>query len=199
MSLDQHSETTNTSITPQIDRETPQDAPVVDSVVRPQLFRRLDFTEDVVGFRGGSSKRSGIKLAMWTWLSAAVDTMMMIALSCFFVIAFSLLMKTSAREVIHFVWRDFSLLKIFGAAFLVSFWMYMVFLRGFNGATIGEWTCSLRLGQPWQRLQSGYILKVFLRTTLIMMTGIVVIPLLSLVFRRDLAGDLTGLKIYSLD
>lgn len=74
----------------------------------------------------------------------------------------------------------------------------MIFLRGFNGATIGEWTCSLRLGQPWQRLQSGYILKVLLRTTLIMATGIVTLPLLSLLFKRDLAGDISGLKIYSL-
>lgn len=185
-------------ISPSIDRETPV-TPVPKSPLAPvDIFQRLDFTENAVGFHGGSSKRTGVKLALWTWLSAAVDTLLMIAMSCFFVITFSFLMKTSAREVLQFLVQDMSLGKLFFGAFLCSFWMYMIFLRGFNGATIGEWTCSLRLGQPWQRLQSGYILKVLLRTTLIMATGIVTLPLLSLLFKRDLAGDISGLKIYSL-
>lgn len=194
----QNSEHNQTQITPQIDRETPK-MPVPPTFSRTDLFRRVDFTEDAMGFHGGSSKRTGIRLAMWTWLSAAVDTLMMIALSCLFVISFSLLMRTSAREVLQFVLQDLSLAKLFGGAFLLSFWTYMIFLRGFNGATIGEWTCSLRLGQPWQRMQSGYILKVLVRTTLIMATGIITIPFLSLLLKRDIAGDISGVKIYSLE
>lgn len=188
-------------INPQIDRETPnkpQTPHRQPSVPRTDLFRRVDFSDNATGFHGGSSKRTGIRLAMWTWLSAAVDTLMMIAMSCFFVIAFSLLMKTSARDVVQFVWQDITLTKLFIGAFLLSFWMYMIFLRSFNGATIGEWTCSLRLGQPWQRMQSGYILKVLARTTLIMATGIIAVPLISLLLKRDLAGEISGVKIYSL-
>ena len=167
--------------------------------VRTGLFQRVDFTEEAVGFHGGSSsRRTGTKLALWTWMSAAVDTLIMISMSCLFVIAFSLLMKTSAKEVMISIFKDFGLAKLFMAAFLVSFWMYLVFLRGFNGATIGEWTCSLRLGQPFQHLQSGYVVKVLLRTTLIMLTGIVTLPLLSLILKKDLAGEITGVKIYSL-
>lgn len=199
MSTQQNSVTTNqTPVTPKIDRETPV-TPVVPTFTRTDLFHRVDFTEGSMGFRGGSSKKTGIRLALWTWLSATVDALIMIAMSCFFVIAFSLLMKTSAREVIQFISQDLNLTKLFALAFLTSFWMYMIFLRGFNGATIGEWTCALRLGQPWQRMQSGYILKVLARTTLIMATGIVVIPLLSLLLKRDLAGDICGIKIYSLE
>lgn len=198
MRMQQNSEIDQSQITPQIDRETPlkREPPALP---RTDLFRRVDFAEDSVGFQGGPSRRTGIRLAMWTWLSVAVDTMMMIALSCFFVISFSLLMKTSAPDVLKYILKDLSLAKIFGAAFLFSFWMYMIFLRGFNGATIGEWTCSLRLGQPWQRVQSGYILKVLVRTTLIMVTGIITIPVLSLLFKRDIAGDISGVKIYSLE
>jgi len=193
-----NSEMNQTQITPQIDREVPlkREPPTFS---RTDLFRRVDFTENATGFHGGSSKRSGIRLAMWTWLSAAVDTLMMIALSCFFVISFSLLMKTSTPDVLRYILKDLNLAQIFGGAFLFSFWMYMIFLRGFNGATIGEWTCSLRLGQPWQRMQSGYILKVLVRTTLIMVTGIITIPVLSLIFKRDIAGDISGVKIYSLE
>lgn len=196
----QNSETTN-PIQPGIP-QTPSINPEIPTPkktgVRTGLFNRIEFTEDSTGFHGGSRRRTGIKLAMWTWLSAAVDTLMMISLSCFFLIAFSLLMKTSAREVVQYVAHDLTLVKLFSGSFLLSFWTYMIFLRGFNGATIGEWTCSLRLGQPWQRFQSGYILRVLLRTSLIMATGIVTLPLLSLLFKRDLAGEVTGLKIYSL-
>ncbi len=198
MSMQQNSEINQSQITPRIDQDTPlkREPPALPRI---DLFRRVDFTEDAVGFHGGSSKRTGIRLAMWTWLSAAVDTLMMIALSCFFVISFSLLMKNSAPDVLRYILKDLSLAKIFAGAFLFSFWMYMIFLRGFNGATIGEWTCSLRLGQPWQRMQSGYILKVLVRTTLIMATGIITLPILSLLLKRDIAGDISGVKIYSLE
>lgn len=199
MSMQQNSEKNHTPVIPQIDRETPKAPTAPKTFTRTNLFRRMEFTDDNVGFHGGSSKRTGIRLAMWTWLSATVDTLMMIAMSCFFVIAFSMLMKTSARDVALYIFQDLGLTKLFAGAFLLSFWMYMVFLRGFNGATIGEWTCALRLGQPWQRMQSGYILKVLVRTTLIMATGIIVLPLLSLFLKRDLAGDISGVKIYSLE
>jgi hypothetical protein len=72
-------------------------------------------------------------------------------------------------------------------------------MRVFNGATFGEQACALRLGQPTQRMQPGYIFKVILRTTLIMMTGVIPLPVLSLFFKRDLAGDVSGVKIYSLN
>lgn len=197
--MPQNSEINPTQVTPQIDREAPVNPRVPPTFSRTDLFRRVDFAENAMGFHGGSSRRTGIRLAMWTWLSVGVDTLMMIALSCLFVISFSLLMKTSAGQVLQLILHDLSLSKLFGGAFLLSFWTYMIFLRGFNGATIGEWTCSLRLGQPWQRMQSGYILKVLVRTTLIMATGIITLPVLSLLLNRDIAGDISGVKIYSLE
>lgn len=196
MTLNQNTETNpQPQNQPQPQKRGPASIP---SAIRSNLFQRVDFTEESLGFHGGSSKRTGIKLALWTWLSVAVDALMMTAMSCFFVIAFSMLMRTQAREVLHSIFQDMTLMKLFAAAFLVSFWMYLIFLRGFNGATIGEWTCSLRLGQPWQHLQPGYVLKVLFRTTLIMATGIILIPLLSLILKKDIAGEITGVKIYSL-
>ncbi len=196
MTLHQHSET---NPRPENRPQPESPARITPTIkVRSNLFQRVDFSEDTLGFHGGSSRRTGTKLALWTWMSAAVDTLIMISMSCFFVIAFSLLMKTSARAVLASVFQDFGMLKLFASAFVTSFWIYLIFLRGFNGATIGEWTCSLRLGQPWQHLQSGYVWKVLLRTTLILATGIVTLPILSLLFKKDLAGEISGVKIYSL-
>ncbi len=183
---------------PPLREPTEPSIPVVKEKVNSKLFRRLDFSEDQVGFHGGSKKRTGAQLALWTWLAATVDFLILISMSCFFVMAFSFLMKTSSQKIIIGLMTQHLLLKAFLISFVLSVWTYLIFMRVFNGATMGEWTCELRLGQPLQRLQTSYITKVFFRTTLILLTGIITIPLLSLLFKRDLAGDLSGLKIYSL-
>ena len=173
-------------------------APKNTSRIRSELFKRIDFAEETVGFHGGSKKRTGTRLALWTWLSASVDALVMIGMSCFFILAFSFLMKTSMAYLIKYFYHNLNLIKLSTYSFCFSFCSYLVFMRVFNGATLGEWTCSLRLGQPVQRMQSNYILKVSLRTFLIVITGIIVLPILSLILKKDLAGEISGVKMYSL-
>ncbi|MGZ3725113.1 MAG: RDD family protein, partial [Pseudobdellovibrio sp.] len=76
--------------------------------------------------------------------------------------------------------------------------VYMIMMRVFMGASLGEWSCQLRLGQPVQRIKPTYVLRVVARTTLLLGTGVVVFPILSLILNRDLLGDITGIRIYSL-
>ena len=94
--------------------------------------------------------------------------------------------------------KNQNLTNVLGVLFLAIIWTYLIFMRIFIGASVGELTCGLRLGQPLQRFQFNYFFKVILRTTLILATGVVVIPVISLLFARDIAGDICGLKIYSL-
>lgn len=163
------------------------------------LFRRDDyFIEEETGFRSGSRHRSGIKLALWSWMSAFIDTLVLISLSCFCMVLFSVLMKSPAREMLQFLYIEPTLLRMFAASFLFSSWSYLIMMRIFMGASLGEWSCQLRLGQPVQRIRGGYALRVVARTTLILLTGVITLPLLSLFIKRDLAGELTGIKIYSL-
>lgn len=203
MIIDQDTNLNSTSITP----ETPQ-APTIPSrvpfvpTVRKDLFRRLEIIENDTdlgtGFRSGSQKRSGLKLAIWTWLSATIDALVLVSISSFFTLAFSFLMKTSPSSVVAlFIKSQHPMLNL-SLLFLLSAWSYLIFMRAFIGASIGEWTCDLRLGEPVQRFKVTYVLKVMFRTTLILATGVFILPLLSLIFRRDLAGDLSGVKIYSL-
>ncbi len=161
-------------------------------------FNRIDFVDGPVGFHNGPQKRSGLKLALWTWLSAGIDTLVLVSMSCFFMIVFSFLMQTSAKKVITSFIHQPALSHLFIGFFLVSFWLYLITMRLFMGASIGEWTCNLRLGQPSQRNQVGYVLRVMARTSLVLFTGIVVLPLFSLLFKCDLVGDMAGIKIYSL-
>lgn len=156
------------------------------------------FIESILHFNSGSKRRSGFKLALLNWTSALIDSLVLVSLSCFVMITLSLLMKTSAGQVMKFIFADQSVLGIFLLSFAFSYWAYLVLSRLFMGASIGEWTCDLRLGQPVERLRRDYPVKVMLRTTLIFSTGLFLLPLLSALLRRDLAGEICGVKVYSL-
>jgi hypothetical protein len=163
------------------------------------LFKRSDyFIDGNTGFQSGAQSRSGLQLALWSWMSALIDGLILISISCFSLILFSFLMKTQARELFRAVAIEPSIAAMFLVSFLFSFWVYMVMMRVFMGASLGEWSCQLRLGQPVQRIRAGYVLRVIARTTLLLVTGVVVLPVLSLIFKRDLPGDITGVRIYSL-
>ncbi|MEQ1722587.1 MAG: hypothetical protein ABL930_05385 [Pseudobdellovibrio sp.] len=163
------------------------------------LFKRDNFfIDDHLSFQSGSQKRSGIKLALWSWMSASIDALILISISCFGIILFSILMKTQMRDILQISNVESNIIRLFMVSFLFSFWAYLVVMRLFMGASVGEWSCHLRLGQPVQRIKSSYVLRVIARTTLMLLTGVVVIPIVSLILKRDIAGDLTGLRIYSL-
>ncbi len=186
------------SVTPQIEKNLEKTKPR-KGLRRNDVFKRADyFIEDQVNFRSGSQNRSGFKLALWSWMSASIDGLIMLSISCFAMILFSFLMKTPARDVLKFMYVEPNVTKMFLFSFLFSFWVYLVMMRIFMGASLGEWTCQLRLGQPTQRIRPSYYLRVIVRTTLILGTGIITIPLLSLILKRDLMGELTGVSVYSL-
>lgn len=160
--------------------------------------KRPQFDQNT-GFNGGpSARRKGYRLAAWSWLASVIDSLILISIGCAFVIAFSLTMKVSAGVLlmnsIKMHSQSFPLVEIL----LAIGWIYLVSVRGVLGYTLGEWACDLRLGQPHERLKANYILKVALRSTFVLMTGVFILPLLSLVFGRDVAGILSGLKLFSL-
>jgi hypothetical protein len=74
----------------------------------------------------------------------------------------------------------------------------MITTRFFIGSSIGEAACDIRLGKPQERMSHWYFLKVVFRATLVVATGIVVLPIVSLIFGRDIPGMLSGLKLFSL-
>lgn len=158
----------------------------------------VDFSDAEVMFRGGPRKRTGLKLALWTWLSASIDGLILFSSSCFFMFFFAFLMKTSAKSFLQSVFSGQHGLIIFSFLFLIVSWSYLIFSRAYMGASIGEHTCGLRLGQPIERRRFSYVFKVFIRSSVIILTGVFTLPILSAFMKRDLAGDLSGVHIYSL-
>lgn len=172
-----------------IERERPQKTPK-DPL--QELFknpRSMDWT-NATGFRGGSvRRRKSFALIGWSFIAALIDVLILTALSCFFLMAFIKIMK------MPITWE---LLKECSGCFLAGVWMYLVTTRFFLHATLGEAACDIRLGRPQDALRKAYFAKVLARATVILLTGIVILPLLSLMTGKDLAGSIAGLKLFSL-
>ena len=77
----------------------------------------------------------------------------------------------------------------------VSF-IYQLASRSLIGQSLGDWTMNVRLGTPKQQSSWVYPLAVLWRHLVIWATGLIVLPLLSLIVRRDLAKYLTGVGLF---
>src|SRR6185312_9233606 len=74
-------------------------------------------------------------------------------------------------------------------------WIYLVTHRVFMGFTPGEWVFDQRLGRPEEHTHAIYAVKVVARATLIIATGFIFFPILSMIFRKDVLGSLLGLEL----
>ncbi len=158
--------------------------------------RHLEFVENT-GFAGGPNRRSGYKLALWSFYASCVDALVAISLTLIFV-AFASYFSKKFFSYNVFPKDYASLLPLLAQISVGIYWIYSIVVRVFIGCTLGENSCDLRLGQPSQRIQANYALKVALRSSLNLFSGIVVLPLLSLLFKTDIAGKISGLKLISL-
>ena len=88
-----------------ISERTPLPAGISKDIFQRLLILDTDVTP-WVGFHGGSKKRAGLKLALWTWLSATIDTCILISVSCFFIVLASFLMKTSPSSLLSLFLKE---------------------------------------------------------------------------------------------
>jgi len=70
----------------------------------------------------------------------------------------------------------------------VFYQLYVACMRSFIGYTLGEERCNI----GWNQRSS---LRFIARSLLFILTGFIVIPLFSMIFKKDLFEDLTGLKL----
>lgn len=184
---------------PDISRRTPS-KPAVLPPQKKIIDHHLYF-ESNLGFNGGSQKRGGLKLVLWMWTAATIDYLLILAASLLALVLFSMIVSSSTLfgESLKLLLKPKKINTTFFFLLIAVGWTYFVVVRSFIGASIGEWFCNLRLGRPSERLLKRYVLRLILRTGIVIVTGLFVVPLLSLLFRRDLAGKLSGgLYIYSL-
>lgn len=144
--------------------------------------------------RGPVWRRRGRKLIAFSWFAALMDSLLLLGLSLIFCSSLFLgnrfgLNVSLSRDLFY---------ELMMVVFIFLSCSYMIMLRSFLGFSLGEWACSLRLGSPSERLASIYGLRVLARVLVIFITGIITLPILSLLMGKDFAGKISGLKLYSL-
>lgn len=83
-----------------------------------------------------------------------------------------------------------------GLLFVAVAFIYMVVNRAFVGYTPGEWAFDQRLGAQNEMETLTYIPRVAFRSFVTITTGFVILPLLSYLFNKDVAGQISGVALY---
>lgn len=126
-----------------------------------------------------------------------IDAMLVLALglSCLLVT----LLVTRADLILLFSAEsaDLSLWLTFPAIGLGMIFIYMTLTRLFLGASLGEIVFDLQLGTDQERRAPQYGFQVAFRSLLAIMTGLVTLPLWSLLTKSDQLGKATGLRLYN--
>lgn len=169
----------------------------VDEILKTlRQNQRLDFDTTKRTTKKTATTAEEYVLTNWNFSSTFLDSMLIVASSLLCMII--LLVITKADLIANLTQPDeagliyLSTLAMFAG---VTF-IYMTVNRVFMGATPGEWAFDQRIGKPEEMTSPYYVLKVIARSLIVMATGFVVMPVLSLIMGRDVAGSITGASLY---
>ena len=168
-------------------------APTMAGGLKPAVAR-----EGVGMCRGAadSPKRKVLQAASLSLPSAFLDFVIVLALSIVFLVALLTITKVDLNMVLKNLNQDLMTQVSLGLMFVAIMQMYVVISRSFFGRTLGEWTFDMQIGQDQEQKAEAYPLKIALRSLLTTFTGLIVLPLASLIVRRDLAGSISGARLY---
>lgn len=128
--------------------------------------------------------------------AAILDGVVIFALSLVFLVTLMTITKVDLATLVFQVGLDMPTKMAFAALFASVMLMYVVVVRSFYGKTLGEWTFDYQMGDDQQQSQTFYPLQVLWRCLLVLGTGMITLPLLSMALGRDLIAPLTGLQLY---
>jgi hypothetical protein len=156
-------------------------------------------SEPGVGTRRGAADSPQRRLLMPATISltsAFLDFVIVMALSIVFLVALLLVTKVDLNMVLRNLKQDLMTQMSLGVMFIAVMQMYVVIARSFFGRTLGEWTFDLQVGRDEEQSRESYPLRVALRSFLVTITGLLPLPLISALLGRDIAGGLSGVKLY---
>lgn len=150
------------------------------------------------GTRRGAADSPQRKLepATASFPSALLDLMIVTALALVFLVALLTVTKVDLGTVLRNIGADVMTQISLGVLFIAVMQMYVVISRSFFGRTLGEWTFDLQVGEDQEQMRDSYPLKVAARSLLTTLTGLILLPLISSIIGRDIAGELSGARLY---
>ena len=141
--------------------------------------------------------RSDLLPSATSWPAAIFDSTMVLGLILVFSAAIFAITRIDLIELIEML-RTEGAAQVSAVILLVSVYgMYTVTCRTFFGKTLGDSVFYYQLGTPQDQSSVVYPAKVFFRSLLIAFTGFILLPLLSTILNKDVAGILSGVSIYA--
>lgn len=185
----------------EIERQRPEKSDISHPEILKNIFREPrirvgDFIAGTSSHRGPNRKMPAFALVIFSWVASGIDIGICLGLSLIAIAVSAKFMHSGFREILSFFHG--SLFRLTLMFFIGSVGVYKLLLRSFMGYTLGEWACGLRMGDQNTFDQRNYILKVFVRFVVVFGTGVILMPILSLVIGKDLAGQISGLKLKQL-
>lgn len=168
----------------------------VDEILKTlQKNRRFEFDKAAQKISQTTAKEE-YKKTTWSFSASLLDGMLILAASLLCMII--LLVVTKADLIGNLTNPDTQGMVYIAtiSLFAMVTFTYMTFNRYFVGFTPGEWAFDQRIGKPEELEKVSFCFKVIARTLLVMITGFIVMPILSVLFNKDVAGSITGAQLY---
>lgn len=128
--------------------------------------------------------------------ASIIDSLFVLALSLIFLVSLLTVTGVELSSVLFSSQSDVTTQISLGVLFLAVMQMYVIVSRTFFGRTLGEWTFDLQMGSDEEHAKPVYPFKVLLRCFVNVITGVVLLPLLSFLFQKDLLAKFSGLQLY---
>lgn len=176
--------------------KSPERAPLVT----PKEIKKTPAVGELVdtGTKRSASNSPKGRLAPATMSleSALLDLIIVTGIALVFMVALLMVTKVDLNIVFKNLNTDLMTQISLGVLFLAVMQMYVVISRSFFGRTLGEWTFDLQIGEDEQQKKGSYPIRIALRSLLTTLTGLVLLPLISALIGRDIAGRVTGVQLY---
>ena len=128
--------------------------------------------------------------------SAIIDSFILLGLSSIFVVSLVAITKVDIITMLTTPKLLGHTLFELGVLYTGVTLLYFMLTRGLFGSTLGDWAFDVQLGSEKERNHILYPFQVIFRTLIIMITGIFIIPLVSMSLGKDIAYYFSGLKLY---
>ena len=130
--------------------------------------------------------------------AALFDGVVALTLSILFLVAMMMVIEVDLMAMLLNAETQFFAQMSFAFLYFAILQLYMVVTRSIAHSTVGEWAFDVHLAQRNGETSTMFPLRVVWRSMVMVATGMIVLPLLSLIFRRDLAAYLTGTQLFQL-
>lgn len=132
----------------------------------------------------------------WMVSPFIVDAMLVLALVLSSLMAILLITKVDLIKIMTENPDDIELWFSLPITAIIMCLSYMSLTRLILGSSLGELIFDIQVGTDEQRDKLSFNFLVFGRSLIALCTGLFILPILSLIMRKDYLGTFSGLKLY---